>query len=218
MNRSSRVTSPSPLRLIAEKNVVCFQAFRLVAEADHLTRRRVHFRVRGEGEFSYCWRVPVRADGLKRVAVDFVGQTVFLQREKFPREGERRGVLHRAVEPRHAGIVRERVAIFAEKLLPRGAVGLVPRRFDPAAFVIHHSVLEAKHVDVTVHVEWRIVFEFRRVEPVAAQANERTVQVRGNFADHFAVVNVRLEARRREKPLHCGLIRKVNHGRSISFV
>ena len=50
-----------------------------------------------------------------------------------------------------------------------------------------------------------------RIQPVAAQPDERAIHVGRHLADHLAIVDVRFEASGRKKTLSAGLFGEIDH-------
>ena len=195
--------------------VVIGQAIGLVAEAHHLAAERIEFRVGAERlAVPVAAAVPDAARG-ERVRVEFVRQTVFLQRVELAVMGERRGVGHRAgVGPgqvAHRLVVRERIAVVAVEVAARCHVAVEPFGADPATVVIDAAIADAEAAGIAIGVEDGVIGLRGRIEPLGPYPVERAVDVGGDLADHLAIDDVRLEADRCPETPAAGGLRVVSH-------
>ncbi len=159
-----------------------------------------------------------RPQRLQGVRIHPVWQAILLGGVEGARESHGGGVRRRAplrvVRVAHARIVSERVAVIAVELPARRTLPLEPFGADVAALVVDDAVFEPEHGHVAVGGQGDVVGRVGRIKPVGMQPVECSVELGGDLAGHFAVVDVGLEAGGREVARHRRQRGKIGHGAS----
>ena len=197
-------------------DIVGGQALGLVANGDHVAGQRIDLGMGGEGlALPLAVEVPGALGG-QGVRVELVGQPVFLQREQPAGMGEGRGVGDRAQirvqQVAHARVVGVRVAVIAIELPAGRLLRLQAMGTHPAAVEVDLAALEAEAAGVAIGIQRRVIREQGGVIPVTADAVKGAVEVRGDLAEDFTVVDIRFKTGRGAKSAPRGLVKQVCHG------
>ncbi len=151
----------------------------------------VVLRMRGERVAGERAVEPVVAvDRLERVRIERRRHRVFLHREQLAAVVPDLRVLRRARLAAHRRIVGVGVAVDAIERLPRRVLCLPAIVLHPAAAIVDVAVLDAESAHVAFAVERDVVFVRARfrVLRIGSDAEEGSVEIVGNVAVDFAVV------------------------------
>jgi len=146
------------LRRDFERNhIVTAETGGFVAEGDHVAGHRIHFRVGGE---SLADELAVkgigRYDGFQRQQVHGRRRAVFFQRQQEVLVVDDMGIGGAAAEAPDARIILRRIAVHREQQ-PAGLVLRQPAFVtDITGLVMHVTVLDPEHADMTFAVERNI--------------------------------------------------------------
>ncbi len=194
------------------------QAFRGVGEGAHGAGTRIDLRVGGEGRALHLALKVRVAQGLQGDRVQHERRAVFLQRQELAAIHHDVGVGGAAVAACDARIVGERVTVGAEQ----GAAGALLRTNlsvrGAALLEVEAAVGEGEHGDHAVAVEPDVVAETRGQLGIGRYPVEGAIDVRGDLALDFEVLQVHLEARGRVESCIAGARRELGHCRGSTVI
>ncbi len=183
-------------------------AFRGIGIADQLLRHRIDLRVRGKGLGRHL-PVPIpQLLGLERLRVERIRRAVLFEREQHAVVQHDVGIRHGADDALHARVVGKRIAVFAKQAAPRRALGHEAVRAHILVLHVDVAVLDPERRHHAVAVERVGVAEHRRKLLIGADAIERAVERRGNFAFDLQIEQLALEAERLVDRQECRRFRK----------
>ena len=110
---------------------------------------------------------------------------------------ERRGIGGIGIDAPHASIIRERIAVSAEKCAPRRALGVKFGSAHVTRLQVGVPVLQTHHMHHAVAIDENILSLQRRVLRIRTQAEIGAVEAGGNFAFDLEIVDIAFHANRR---------------------